>query len=93
MQRSHFEKTLKPSTIFFKTWYLKMNTFKTVSTLFHLNNREANQTLNLRINEQTLLPEPFPKYLGVTLDRSLTYKKHTENVAQKRAESTSSVNW
>jgi len=42
------------------TWTPKFSTTKTVSAVFHLNNKTL----------------PFcsePKYLGVTLDRSLTY--------------------
>ena len=52
---------------------LKLSTAKTVSAVFHLNNKEAKCELKVNFNNETL---PFcskPKYLGVTLDRSLTY--------------------
>ena len=68
---------------FFSQWYLKMNTTKTVTTLFHLNNHRANDTMHIRVNNETLPNEKHPKYLGVTLDRALTYKKHLENTAHK----------
>ena len=62
-----------------------MNTTKSVCTAFHLNNRRANYKLNIRdnISNSYLPPHDAPKYLGVTLDRSLTYKQHMENTAQK----------
>jgi len=56
------------------TWKLKLSTTKTVSAVFHLNNKEAKCELKVNFNSETL---PFcsePKYLGVTLDRSLTYR-------------------
>ena len=58
---------------YLQTWKLKLSTTKTVSTAFHLNNKEAKREPKVKYNNETL---PFcsqPKYLGVTLDRSLTY--------------------
>jgi len=49
------------------------STTKTVSAAFHLNNKEAKRVLKVKYNNETL---PFcsePKYLGVTLDKSITY--------------------
>ena len=68
---------------FFDKWYLQMNTTKTVSTVFHLNNREAKRTLNIQIDGNTLPTDQNPKYLGVTLDRQLNYKTHLEGIARK----------
>jgi len=59
---------------YLQTWKLKLNTTKMVSVVFHLNNNEAKRELKVSFNNETL---PFcsePKYLGVTLDRSLTYR-------------------
>jgi len=59
---------------YLQTWKLKLSTTKTVSPVFHLNNKEAKCELKVNFNNETL---PFcsdPKYLGVTLDRSLTYR-------------------
>ena len=53
---------------------LKLSTTKTVSAVFHLNNKEAKRELKVNFNIETV---PFcsePKYLGVTLDSSLTYR-------------------
>jgi len=65
------------------TWKLKLSTMKTVSAVFHLTNKEAKRELKVNFNNKTL---PFcsePKYLGVTLDRSLTYRRHLESVGKK----------
>ena len=56
------------------TWKLKPNTTKTVSAVFHIKNKEAKRELKVNFNNEIL---PFcsdPKYLGVTLDRLLTYR-------------------
>jgi len=69
--------------VYLKTWKLKLSTTKTVSAAFHLNNKEAKRELKVKYNNQTL---PFcsePKYLGVTLDRSLTYGRHLESLRKK----------
>ena len=68
---------------YFRQWYLTVNTTKTVSSYFHLINREAEDTLSIRSLNNQLPSGQFPTYLGVTLYRSLSYKKHIGNVMQK----------
>ncbi|GFS18697.1 RNA-directed DNA polymerase from mobile element jockey-like [Elysia marginata] len=70
---------------YFDTWYLKMNTTKSVSTTFHLNSHEASKTLNIKFKNMILPSNPSPKYLGITLDRQLNYPKHLEGCANKIA--------
>ena len=68
---------------YLQTWKLKLSTTKTVSADFHLNNKEAKCEMKVNFNHETL---PFcskPKYLRVTLDRSLTYRRHLESLCKK----------
>jgi len=68
---------------YLQTWKLKLSTTNTVPAVFHLNNKEAKRELKVNFNNDTL---PFcfePKYLGVTLDRSLTYRRHLESLRKK----------
>jgi len=67
-----------PGEYLIHTWKLKLSVTKTVSAAFRLNNKEAKRELKANFNNETL---PFcsePKYLGVMLDRSLTYRRHLE---------------
>jgi len=69
--------------VYLQTWKLKLSTTKTVSAVFHLNNKEAKREVKVNFNNETL---PFcsePKYLGVTLDRSLTYRRHLVSLRKK----------
>ena len=68
---------------YLQTWKLKLSTTTTVSAVFHLNNKEAKRELKVNFNYESL---PFcsePKNLGVTLDRSLTYRRHLESLRKK----------
>ena len=79
MQRTNFC-TKRPFYSFAKP---KLSTTKTVSAVFHLNNKEAKRELKVNHNNKTL---PFcfePKYLGVMLDRSLTYRRHLDSIRKK----------
>ena len=68
---------------FLQTWRLKLSHTKTVTTAFYLNNREAKRELKL-FNNGKLLPYcPTPTYLGVKLDRSLTFCHHLEALRKK----------
>jgi len=68
---------------YLQTWKLKLSTMKTVSAVLHLNDKEAKRELKVNFNNEIL---PFcsePKYLRVTLDRSLTYRRHLELLRKK----------
>ena len=68
---------------YLQTWRLKLSNTKTVTATFHLNNREAKRELNV-YNNGNLLPScPVPTYLGVKLDRSLTFRHHLDALRKK----------
>ena len=78
---------------YLQTWKLKLSTTKTVSAVFHLNNKEAKRELKDNFNNETL---PFcsePKYLRVTLDRSLTYCRHLESLRKKLTSRFALLRW
>ena len=68
---------------YFNNWRLKINTGKTVCTSFHLAHRLAKYQLQVTCEGQNIPHEVNPKYLGVTLDRTLTFKTHISKLSQK----------
>jgi hypothetical protein len=76
-------KDLQHMEEYFQKWYLKPNPTKTVSTAFHLNNREAQRTLNVTFCSKRISHQNAPRYLGVRLDRALTYRQHLEGLRDK----------
>ena len=62
---------------------LKLSEAKAVSSVFHLTNREAKRELSVELNGKLLPFSNTPKYLGITLDRSLTYRRHLELLRKK----------
>lgn len=81
------EKALRADLVrlsrYFTKWRLKPNAAKTVSCVFHLNNREANRRLKIKFNGRMVKHDKNPKYLGVILDRSLTYRPHLTSSMKK----------
>ena len=61
---------------YLQTWRLKLSHTKTVTAVFHLNTREAKRELKVYNNDRLLLFCTTPTYLGVKLDRSLTFCHH-----------------
>jgi hypothetical protein len=55
------------------------------SCVFHLSTYHANRTLDIQFAATPFQHVEHPKYLGVTLDRSLTYKTHLSKTAKKVA--------
>ena len=64
-------------------WRLKPSVTKTVASVFHLHNAAASRELTVMLNGARLKHDPNPVYLGVTLDRTLTYREHLEKTASK----------
>ena len=64
---------------------LRANHENTQVTAFHLRNKEAKRSLKVVWNKTELENTTHPKYLGVTLDRWLSYKQHIQNTKMKVA--------
>ena len=68
---------------YLQTWKLKLSITKTVSAVFHLNNKEAKRELKDNFINETLPFRSEPKFLGGTLDRSLPCRRHLESLRKK----------
>ena len=68
---------------YLQTWRLKLSHTKTVTTTFHLINRGVKRKLKIFDNGKLLPYCPTPTYLGVKLDRSLTFRHHLEALRKK----------
>ena len=68
---------------FCKKWRLTPSVTKTVSSIFHLDNKQARNQINIDMDGKRVAHDPYPVYLGVTLDRSLTFKHHATKTAAK----------
>ena len=79
------EEALGELTHYYRSNSLRANSDKTQVTAFHLRNREAKGSLQVSWNGVDLENTDTPKYLAVTLDRTLSYKKHIHNTKMKVA--------
>ena len=70
---------LEELTQYYRSNSLRVNPDKTQVTAFHLRTKEAIQSLKVEWNRTKLENTPHPKYLGVNLDRTLSYKEHMHN--------------
>ena len=68
---------------YLQTWRLKLSHTKTVTAGFYLNNREAKRELKVYNNGRLLPFCPTPTYLGVKLDRLLTFRHHLVALRKK----------
>lgn len=68
---------------YLKSWRLIPNPTKTEITIFHLNNRRINQEINVTFAGERVRNKSSSKYLGVVLDRLLTFREHLIAVAGK----------
>ena len=68
------------TTRYIHKWKLKLSTAKTVSAAFDLNNKEARCGLYITVEERALPYCAEPMYLGIKLDRALTFCRHIESL-------------
>jgi len=66
-----------------RQWRLKPSAPKTVSSCFHLHNASASRELSVWLNGQLIKYDHQPTFLGVTLDRTLSFKPHLNKTAAK----------
>ena len=62
---------------------LKPSASKTINNVFHLHNTSATRKLLVYLDDQRLRHECHTTYLGVTLDRTLSYREHLTKTAGK----------
>jgi ribonuclease HI/uncharacterized protein YaaR (DUF327 family) len=65
-----------------KDWCVTINTLKTVATCFSLSNTK--EKIKLTVNNQEIPEDETPTYLGVKLDKKLTWNPHLQQ-SEKRA--------
>ena len=68
---------------YYTTNQIRANPTKMQVSLFHLRNHESGKQLNISWNGVNLTHCNLPVYLGVTLDRTLSYKAHIEKTKKK----------
>ena len=64
---------------------MRANLDKTQKCVFHLRNRKTNRQLNISWCGKKLEHTPSPIYLGVTLDRTISFSTHIAKVKAKTA--------
>lgn len=77
------EDALRSLTVYYRSNSLKPNPSKTVVCAYHLKTHDAKRKLEVRWDNVLLTHSDTPKYLGVTLDRTLTYRAHCQNTFMK----------
>ena len=76
-------KDMTTLSAYLQTWQLKLSHAKTVMAAFHLHNGVAKHELKVENNGKILPFCPVLTYLGVKLDRVLTYRHHLEALCKK----------
>ena len=70
-------------TPYYEANHFRANPTKTQVCTFHLRNREAKRQLQVTWSDTALEHCEHPVYLGVTLDRTLSFKTHIEKTKSK----------
>ena len=73
------EESLSELTQYYRSNNLRVNPDKAQVTAVHLRNKEAKRTFKVKWNRTYLENTLHPKYLGVALNRILSYKQHIHN--------------
>ena len=74
---------MKTLSSYLQKWKRKLIVNKTVTAAFHRYNREARRELTINVEGRALPFSTTPTYLGVKLDRALTFRLHLESLRKK----------
>lgn len=74
---------LKKLEEYYASERLLPNPEKTEVSTFHLSNATARRTIDVQFCGSTVKYNPVPKYLGIPIDRSLTYNQHATKLCAK----------
>lgn len=61
---------------YFTKWWIQPNDNKTEVSCFHFNHKLVRIKLDIQFDYTTLTHNRTPKYLGITLDKTLSFKEH-----------------
>ncbi len=78
-------RALSSLSVYYNKWHIKVNPTKTQVFSFHLNNQQANRKPKITWENKELENHSYPVYLGVTLDRTLSFKEHVNERMKKVA--------
>jgi hypothetical protein len=82
-KKIHLEEGLEILGRFFHQRCLRPNLPKIEVCVFHLGTYDANKNLTTPFDNTLITHDDHPKYLGMTLDRTLSYKTHLENTEMR----------
>lgn len=68
---------------YYRKWCLRMNDGKSEVAIFHLNNQMASRKLDIHLDGEEIRFNSTPIYLGLPLDRSLTFKPALTRLSEK----------
>ena len=66
-----------------KRWRLTLNAAKSEASVFTTNRKEANVKARIKVDGRKIQHNCTPKFLGVYLDRELTFAKHVAEIAAR----------
>ena len=75
---------LRSLSDYYKKWFLNANPGKNRVCAFHLNNHQPQRKLKIQRDKKMLENCKHPVYLGVTLNRTLSFKEHTTKLTIKK---------
>ncbi len=74
---------LQSLSTYYKQWFLNANPGKTQVCTFHLNKHQAHRDIKVKWENEIPENNKYPVYLGVTFDRTLSFKEHTRKLKEK----------
>ena len=83
ISRRRIQEDLNSLGVYSRLWKLKINTSKTVYSVFTRSYKLVDVKVSLNIDGIQLEKEQNPIYLGVQLDSKLNLKRHSENLRAK----------